>query len=61
MGARFNRDALISRVQEIANYKSQIVVYNKEIRSFISSVIPKYQEHAFVYFDPPYYLSLIHI
>lgn len=55
MSARFNRDALISRVQEIANYKSQIVVYNKEIRSFISGVIPKYQDHAFVYFDPPYY------
>jgi len=55
MSARFNRDALISRVQEIANFKSRIVVYNKEIRSFISSVIPKYQDHAFVYFDPPYY------
>jgi len=55
MDARFNRDALIGRIQEIAKYKSQIVVYNKEIRSFISGVIPKYQANAFVYFDPPYY------
>ena len=55
MGARFNRDALIGRIQEIAKYKSQIVVYNKEIRSFISGVIPKYQANAFVYFDPPYF------
>lgn len=53
--ARFNRDALIGRIQEIARYRSQIVVYNKEIRSFIKCAIPKYQDHAFVYFDPPYY------
>lgn len=53
--ARFNRDALIGRIQEIAKYKSQIMVYNKEIRSFINGVIPKFQENAFVYFDPPYY------
>lgn len=55
MDARFNRDSLIGRIQEIAKYKSQIVVYNKEIRSFISGVIPKYQANAFVYFDPPYF------
>ena len=53
--ARFNRDTLIDRIQEIANYRSQISVYNKEIRSFIGAVIPKYQDRAFVYFDPPYY------
>ena len=55
ISARFNREALISRVQEIAKYRSQITVYNKEIRSFINGIVPKYQEHAFVYFDPPYY------
>lgn len=55
INARFNREALISRIQEIARYKSHIIVYNKEIRSFIKYVIPKYQNHAFVYFDPPYY------
>lgn len=55
ISARFNREALISRVQEIAKYRSQITVYNKEIRNFINGIVPKYQEHAFVYFDPPYY------
>lgn len=53
--ARFNRETLIRRIKEIANRKSQIVIYNKEIRSFINGVIPKYQDNAFVYFDPPYY------
>lgn len=55
LDVRFNRETLIKRIQEIAQYRSQIVVYNKEIRSFISGVIPKYQDNAFVYFDPPYY------
>lgn len=55
MAARFNRATLISRIQEIAKYKSRITIYNKEIRSFISCVIPKYQPHSFIYFDPPYY------
>ena len=36
-------------------FRVRIIVYNKEIRSFISGVIPKYQSNAFVYFDPPYY------
>ena len=55
MDARFNRNALINRILKIAEYRSQIIVYNKEIRSFINDVIPKYQVNAFVYFDPPYY------
>lgn len=55
INARFNREALIRRIREIEKHKSQIVVYNKEIRSFINCVIPKYQNNAFVYFDPPYY------
>jgi DNA adenine methylase len=53
--ARFNRDALIGRIQEIAKFNSRITVYNKEIRSFIRNIIPKYQDRAFVYFDPPYF------
>lgn len=55
MDARFNREALIRKVQEIVQYKNQIKIYNKEIRSFINCVIPKYEENAFVYFDPPYF------
>lgn len=53
--ARYNRDTLVGRIREIANYKKNILVYNKEIRSFISQIIPKYEQNSFVYFDPPYY------
>jgi DNA adenine methylase len=53
--ARYNKVALIKRVKKIAEQKKNIIVYNKEIRNFISRIVPKYQESAFIYFDPPYY------
>ena len=53
--ARFNRDALIAKIQEIAKHKAHIHLYNKDIESFIRSYLPRYQAQAFVYFDPPYY------
>lgn len=55
--ARFNRETLIQRIQNIAAQRSRIVVYNKDIRSFIKRVIPRYAHSAFVYFDPPYYVN----
>lgn len=53
--ARFNRQRLVERVRLIAKYKSQIHIYNKDVRSFISNYLDKYIDRAFVYFDPPYF------
>lgn len=55
MDARYNREVLIKRIKKIAEYKSHIHLYNKDIESFIKNYLPKYQHNAFVYFDPPYY------
>lgn len=55
--ARFNKQALISRISAIAQKKSAIIVYNKEIRKFIEQVVPRYQNNALIYFDPPYYVN----
>lgn len=55
MDARFNRQELIQRVCKIAEHKSKIHLYNKDIRIFLKRYMPKYQERAFIYFDPPYY------
>lgn len=52
---RFNRRELVRRVREIAGRKSKIHLYNKDIRSFLKKYMFKYQERAFIYFDPPYY------
>jgi DNA adenine methylase len=55
MDARFNREELIRRIEEIAERKSDIKLYNKDINSFITRYIPLYEENALVYFDPPYF------
>ena len=55
--ARFNREELKKRVLAIAQKKSSIHLYNKDIRIFIKKFFPKYQERAFVYFDPPYFIK----
>ena len=53
--ARFNKEDLISRIKKIQKYKRKIHLYNKDAESFIKNYIPKYEDRAFVYFDPPYY------
>ena len=55
MDARFNREALIERITKIVKRKTHIHLYNKDVNSFIQKYLPKYQENAFVYFDPPYF------
>ncbi len=52
---RFNKETLKKKIQEIIKRKNSIHIYNKDIRSFITSVIPKYEDNSFVYLDPPYY------
>ena len=54
MDARFKREDLIRRIESIAERKSHIKLYNKDINSFITRYIPLYEENALVYFDPPY-------
>lgn len=55
MDARFNREALIERIVKIASRKNHIHLYNKDVNSFIQNYLPKHQQNAFVYFDPPYF------
>lgn len=54
MDVRFNRDDLADRVLRIAKHKRNIHLYNKDVNSFISNFLPKYEDDAFIYFDPPY-------
>nr|DAD64598.1 MAG TPA: DNA adenine methylase [Caudoviricetes sp.] len=55
LDARFNRKDLILRIKKIANNKSKIHLYNKDIKIFLEKYVPKYEENAFIYFDPPYF------
>ena len=55
MDARFNKDNLIKRISKIAKKKDGIYIYNKDVSSLIRNYLPKYEDNAFVYFDPPYF------
>ncbi len=55
LDARFNREDLIKRIQRIETQKKNIHLYNKEIESFVKNYVPKYDDNAFIYFDPPYF------
>lgn len=55
MDARFNRETLIERIVKISKEKKHIHLYNKDVNSFIQNYLPRYQQNAFVYFDPPYF------
>lgn len=55
LDARFNKEALIGRIEKIAKQKNHIHIYNKDVSSFVQNYLPKYEQNAFVYFDPPYF------
>ncbi len=55
ISARFNKANLIKRIELIKKHRKNIHVYNKDVLSFITNYLPKYESNAFVYFDPPYF------
>jgi len=55
LDARFNKAAIIERINSISNKGNSIVIYNQDIIRLIDRFMPKYMNNAFVYFDPPYY------
>lgn len=55
LDARFNREVLAKRIENIAAQKGKIHVYNQDIGSFLCNYALKYEKNAFIYFDPPYF------
>ncbi len=52
--ARFNKHALIEKIQTIANKRRQIMLSNLDARAFLSRFRTK-NPNVLIYFDPPYY------
>ena len=48
LDARFNKKTLIERIKKIAAMKHSIHLYNKDIDSFLTHYVPKYEENAFL-------------
>ena len=55
LDARFNKEDLICRIRKIASMRRRIHLYNKDIESFLRNYVSKYEDNAFIYFDPPYF------
>lgn len=55
LDARFNKIAIIERINSISKKGNSIAIYNQDIIRLIDRFMPKYMDNAFVYFDPPYY------
>lgn len=54
--ARFNKEALIFRIELISEYASRIHLYNLDALDFLKEIKPiAEQQKSLIYLDPPYY------
>lgn len=57
IGARYNRKALIGRIERIARYSHRISIYRFDAARFIREVLPNLPLRTLVYLDPPYFVK----
>jgi len=55
LGCRYNKKALIQRIQQIATEGRRIHLYHTEARRFIVQILPQLSRHSLVFLDPPYF------
>lgn len=62
LDCRFNKNVLISKIQNIAKMKDSIRLYHLDAKDLIHQVLlHEDQKRLFVYFDPPYYKEGKHL
>lgn len=52
--ARYNKIALISRIEKIAEKRDSIRIENKDILAFLADIVQPLANRSFIYLDPPY-------
>ena len=55
LDVRFDKETIAAKISAIAQVKSRITVYNKDIISFLRRYANQGKNPRFFYFDPPYY------
>jgi len=53
--ARFNKSALIERIELLGHYADSINVTQMDVLDFIEQISPKLPDNTLIYFDPPYF------
>lgn len=57
--ARFNKPALIERIEKIYNHRKKIKIFNMDAIVFLKTILPSLDINSLnslVYLDPPYYM-----
>jgi len=55
MDARFNRAALVAKIQRIARYRNRIHISNLDAAVFLEGTVAKLARPTLTYLDPPYF------
>lgn len=62
LDCRFNKNVLISKIEDIAKMKDSIRLYHLDAKDLINQVLMQEdRRNLFVYFDPPYYKEGQHL
>jgi DNA adenine methylase len=57
IGARFNRDDLVRRIERVGRFRSRIAIHQLDGARFIESVASTLPNSSLVYLDPPYFVK----
>lgn len=52
--ARFNKNDLLARIEQISRYRDRIKLYNMDALAFTNEVVANLGPKSFSFFDPPY-------
>ncbi len=55
LDARFNKRALITRIQKIAAFAGRVSVYHLNAAEFLRTIVPSCPMRSLVFLDPPYF------
>lgn len=55
LNARFNREALVERIDRIALYRDRITLTNLDAAGLLREMAPRLPARSLLYLDPPYY------
>jgi DNA adenine methylase len=59
--ARYDKDALIERIERIARFRSRVSLYNMDAAALMRSLSPELPARTLIYADPPYYSQGRHL
>lgn len=57
LDVRYNKEDLIKRIKNIANYKNRISLYNLDTADLLRTLPNSLPDNSLIYLDPPYYVK----